>query len=65
MNKRIRNSNLKCPKIADNLSRILFKYKYLQMFIKEKLRTYTLMKSTTNVIRLKEDDLFHTMMNWA
>lgn len=41
MNKRIRNSNLKCPKIADNLSRILFKYKYLQMFIKEKLRTYT------------------------
>lgn len=41
MNERISRSGLKCPKISKNPIRMLFKYSYLQMFIKEKLKQYT------------------------
>lgn len=41
MNERISRNALKCSKIANNLSRLIFKYVYLQMFIKEKLKPYT------------------------
>lgn len=41
MNERINRNALKCSKIANNPSRLIFKYAYLQMFIKEKLKPYT------------------------
>ena len=41
MNERISRNALKCPRIANNPSRLIFKYIYLQMFIKEQLKPYT------------------------